>query len=74
MHRRAAVGVVVSVPRFGLRKPPVTIDVIELRDFGGSEVLLRYATRLRPGGIGLFVVAPSFLIAHAYRAFASRVL
>ncbi len=56
--------VVVSVPPFNLRKPPFTIDGIELRDFGGNELLLRSATRLRPGGIGLFVVPPSFLIVH----------
>lgn len=53
--------VVVSVPPFGLRTPPFTIDGIELRDFGGNEVLLLSSMRLRPGGIGLFVVAPSFL-------------
>ena len=54
---------VVSVPPFGLKRPPFTINERELRDDGGNELLLRAALRLRPTGIAMVVVPPSFFFA-----------
>lgn len=54
--------VVVSMPPLGQSSPPFTIDGVEILDSSANEVLLRSALRLRAGGIGLFVVAPSFLV------------
>jgi hypothetical protein len=61
VHGAEEFDAIVSIPPFGAPRRKVTVAEREIYDHAGNALVLQAAVRLKPSGVGAFVVTPSFL-------------